>query len=114
MHLVADLRATVTWAESQHRRWAFTNRNAGAWYTDFYADLDELGRINWEAVQSTDFRDPGIKDGKQAEFLIHEQFPWSLVEEIGVLNQKIATSVETAIGSSDRQPRVRIRPDWYY
>ncbi len=32
--------------------------------------------INWTAVRATDFRNAQIQDGKQAEFLMHESFPW--------------------------------------
>lgn len=37
VHLVGDLRATVQWAEANRRRWAFSDRNAGAAYASFYA-----------------------------------------------------------------------------
>ncbi len=29
LHLVADLRQTVNWANENHRRWAFSTSNAG-------------------------------------------------------------------------------------
>jgi hypothetical protein len=33
VHLEADLRTVVEWADSIERRWAFGNRNAGARYS---------------------------------------------------------------------------------
>ena len=42
VHLVADLQATAAWVDSQERRWAFTNGNAGAYVTRFFSDLHRL------------------------------------------------------------------------
>ena len=70
MHLVADLRAAVAWASADHRRWAFSDRNAASAYAEFYADLGQLDKVNWEAVANRDFRSETVKDGKQAEFLV--------------------------------------------
>ena len=58
--LEADLRKTVSWADSQRRNWAFSNCNAGAWYANFWNSLEDLNRINWTAVKAIDFREPVI------------------------------------------------------
>ena len=42
IHLEADLRSTVAWAEEQKRRWAFTSSNAGSLYFDDFCDLDRF------------------------------------------------------------------------
>ena len=114
LHLRSDLRATVAWAESQERRWAFSNGNAGAAYTEFYADLADLDKINWNAVEAVDFRNPAVKDGKQAEFLIHDSFPWELVEEIGVLSLAVAGRVQAALQSVVHRPAVQVEQSWYF
>lgn len=114
VHLVADLRATVAWADGRGRRWALSNRNAGTRYADFYPDLSALDEINWDAVEAVDFRDPAIKDGKQAEFLMYESFPWELVEEIGVLDASVQSRVQAALRGAGHRPPVRIERAWYY
>ena len=114
LHLEADLRAVVAWADQYHRRWAFTDRNAGTYYVDFYADLEQLDQVNWTAVRATDFRDARIKEGKQAEFLVYDSFPWELVECIGVLNAQVQKQVEAAITEADHQPEVQVKQTWYY
>ena len=68
--------------------------------------------INLAAVQARDWR--GLQDGKQAEFLIEYQFPWHLVSRIGVLSQSMYTQVSAAVKQAAYQPRVEIKPDWYY
>lgn len=114
IHLMADLRATVAWADGRHRRWAFTNRNAGTYYADFYAKVDDLDKISWDAVNATDFRDPAVKDGKQAEFLIHESFPWQLVEKIGVLEPATVDLIKVTLANVAHRPVVRVEPSWYF
>lgn len=114
VHLMADLNATVAWAESRQRRWAFSSGNAGAYYTTFFANLQDLGRVNWSAVKASDFRSPEIKEGKQAEFLLHESFPWELVEKIGVVNETVAARVESVLRGSAHQPGVQIERTWYF
>lgn len=114
VHLEADLSTVVAWANQKKRAWAFSDRNAGARYADFFSDLSQLNQINWEAVAATDFRDPVIKDGKQAEFLVFRSFPWALVSKIGVADILMVHRVRTAISGRDHCPAVAVEPKWYY
>ena len=65
-------------------------------------------------MNATDFRDLHVKEGKQAEFLIHESLSWGLVEEIGVRDQVAAGQVRVALEGVDHQPDVIVQPSWYY
>jgi hypothetical protein len=114
VHLEADLHKVIEWADLNRRRWAFSLSNAGAVYAQFRAGLDRLGDINWDAVAATDFRPADIKEAKQAEFLIHLSFPWSLVERIGVHSLGVVSRVSDAMQGAAHRPRIEIRPDWYY
>jgi len=114
VHLEADLHAVVQWAAENGRRWAFSPSNAGAYYTQFRTGLDRLGEINWAAVAAQDFRPEEIKEGKQAEFLIEQAFPWHLVERIGVHSQACVARVSEAMQEAAHRPRIEIRQEWYY
>jgi ssDNA thymidine ADP-ribosyltransferase, DarT len=114
VHLQADLHTTAQWAENNALRWAFSTSNAGAYYASFYASLDRLGEVNGTAIEATDWRDPLIKDGKQAEFLIHDWFPWELIEKVGVFNQNISDEVLKVLSTSGHAPVVNIERAWYY
>jgi hypothetical protein len=117
VHLEADLFATIQWAERIQKRWAFTLSNAGSHFFEDRCDVSRLYEINWEAVHTNRWsgRDisPDIMEGKQAEFLIEERFPWHLVERVGVISQRMAEIVLRAI-SSDHRPLVEVKPSWYY
>lgn len=114
VHLEASFNEAVAWAEQQGRRWAFTASNAAARYTQFYNDRGELGRINWDAVVSNQWRDSAIKEGKQAEFLVHHSFPWTLFRRIGVSSQGVYSQVASIISQAAHKPRIEIKQDWYY
>jgi hypothetical protein len=114
VHLEADLHEVVEWADANDRRWAFSLSNAGGQYAEFRSDLAELDQVNWVAVQATDFRAAEIREGKQAEFLVRDEFPWSLIKGIGVKSAGIASQVENILASADHQPPVKVRNDWYF
>ena len=114
VHLEADLHATVAWAESDGRRWAFTLSNAGAHYTEFRNDLDDLDEVDWAAVANNDFRSPEVKEGKQAEFLVQETCDWNLIRRIGVRSEPTRTRVVAALGGAEHRPPIVVRPDWYF
>ncbi len=114
VHLQADMKATIKWAESNERLWAFTDRNAGSYVAKFFDSLGDMDEVNWTAVNATDFRNSVVKEGKQAEFLIHESFPWQLVEKIGVRDAEIKARVEKYLELTEHRPLVNIKPKWYY
>ena len=112
VHLEADLRQAVSWAEETDRRWAFTLSNAGARYCEDRCDLRQLNEVDWEAVHAKQWQQK--KEGKQAEFLVERRFPWTLVQRIGVLSRAVGEQVRQSIQSSNHTPRLEVRPDWYY
>lgn len=114
VHLEADLYEAMDWAEANGRRWAFSLSNSGAFYTEFRNQRDQLDEINWSAVESTDFRDSDVKEGKQAEFLVHESFPWTLVRRIGVASPAIQTRAMRALHQGAHRPLVEVRREWYF
>ncbi len=118
IHMEANLNSTVAWAEQLGYRWAFTLSNAGARYFEDRADLAQLDEINWGAVQNNGWGYSGVpqsvKEGKQAEFLVENSFPWSLISRIGVHSRLIYNQVREALHDVAHQPEVEIKNEWYY
>ena len=114
VHLEADLHEVVAWAQEQDRSWAFSLSNAGSYYVEVLNRLEQLDQINWGAIAATDFRSADIKEGKQAEFLLHGSFPWELVRRIGVISAEMKARAEASLAHASYQPPVEIRHDWYY
>lgn len=114
VHLEADLNEAIAWADADGRRWAFTLSNAGSAYAEFRADPTQLHEINWGAIAARDFRNSEINEGKQAEFLVRECFPWTLIRRIGVHSSTVQSRVIRAIASTGHRPPVEVLPNWYY
>ncbi|MBI5064508.1 MAG: DUF4433 domain-containing protein, partial [Desulfatitalea sp.] len=45
---------------------------------------------------------------------IHERLPWSLIEEICVMNETTQGEVGSTLRDAPYQPPVNIRRAWYY
>lgn len=114
IHLQADFHTVIRWANSNQVPWAFTTGNAGAYLTTFFKDPANLSEIDWAAVASIDFRDSKVKEGKQAEFLMFDVFPWTLIDKVGTINDAIATKVKTALAQAGHQPAIAVEPTWYF
>jgi hypothetical protein len=114
VHLEADLNRVIAWANANGRQWAFSLSNAGAAYAQFRANVRQLSEVDWAAVVASDFRAADVKEGKQAEFLVHRSFPWTLVDRVGVISPAVAQQVAGALQGASHRPRIEILPSWYY
>ena len=114
VHLEADLREAVNWANRKGRRWAFSTGNAAAAGVEFHDDLDRLDRLDWNAVGARDWSELEVRNKKQAEFLVYGFVPWRLVSRIGVISDRIRKRVLQIIADSGHEPRVVVEPRWYY
>ena len=87
-------------------------------YTSFYDDLDYLSEVDWPMIASTYWADTQAdgdrKRRKQAEFLVHQQFPWNQVLAIAVRSETRRQEVESMLAHSAVKPKVSVKPDWYY
>ena len=76
----------------------------------------DLGKIDWPLMRAKYWFDrdtyPDRSRRRQAEFLVHQFFPWKLVTNIVVYD---AANEEVVSDILKRQPpTVEIRRDWYY
>jgi hypothetical protein len=101
-------------------RFVFSDGHGIATFTCWYDDLGNLDKVDWEAVHARIWRDT-VDDmdrqrRKQAEFLVHRQCDWVLIQEIAVLTDRMKLRVESILDGFDaalRRPVVT-RPAWYY
>ncbi len=114
VHLEAELHEVVRWADDAKVRWAFTDRNSGCGYFQSFNSVKDLDLLNWELIESNDWKNPIVKEAKQAEFLVQSYFPWRLVRRVGVIDESIASKVREIIETRPDKPDVIVRLDWYY
>jgi len=114
IHLVSD----VEDIDARGLDFVFTDGHAVMQFTDFFDDLDYLGAIDWDVMESRYWSDTNEdndrKRRRQAEFLVRNFFPWELITEIGVINYTIQSQVENILQNFTDQTPVRVHKDWYY
>jgi hypothetical protein len=98
----------------------FSDGHGIAAFTDWYSKLTDLDKVDWDMVGQRYWKD-NIRDmdrqrRKQAEFLIHEICPWSLIQEIVVIDEARKTQVEQILAGfpDDLKRVVTVKRDWYY
>ena len=112
VHLEADLHEAVAWTEWHDLRWAFTLSNAGSLYFKDRCDLEQLGEVDWDAVNARMWSH--CKEEKQAEFLVERSLPWTLVQRVGVHSLHVQEQARNAMQASEHQPDIEIKSEWYY
>jgi hypothetical protein len=112
-HLVSSVQAVYG-----NRPAVFTNGHAIMALSDFFTDPADLEKIDWDVMASRYWTDtqqhPGRKRRRQAEFLVHYHFPWSLVSEIAVCSRVVRSEVQALLKDTPHKPVVAVRPGWYY
>ena len=98
----------------------FSDGHGIAAFTQWFDDLNDLGKVDWDMVYQRlwfdDNNNPDRQRRKQAEFLVYKVCPWSVIDEIVVIDKKTKTAVETILADfSEKLSRpVQVRRDWYY
>lgn len=98
----------------------FTDGHGLAFFTKQFDRLERLDAVDWEMVYqrywSDNTNDMDRQRRKQAEFLVHRSCPWSLIQEIAVIDTETRDRVEaiqTAFPASQGK-MVKVERSWYY
>jgi hypothetical protein len=111
LHLVT----TVQMATQCGRPWAFTEGHADIAYSEFFDDLADLNQIDWNIMSASYWAGSDEdKRHRQAEFLVHQFFPWASFTEIGVCNSSMVARVQARLAPAAHRPPVHVRSGWYY
>ncbi len=110
VHLVSSVQAIV----GSGRPWAFTDRHADLGYARQFDSLDKLDEVDWSIMNRTYWNESEIKEKRQAEFLVHNWCPWTVIENIAVYDASVKVRVLDVLKTADHRPAVEIRREWYY
>ena len=111
---VVHLISTIGDAARCGRPWAFTDRHAELVYARYFEDLADLGRVSWDVMPRRFWNEEEVKETRQAEFLVHDAFPWGCVRWIGVHDSAVSDAVTSLLSEAPHQPKILVRPDLYY
>jgi hypothetical protein len=116
VHLVVDIVAI----QGAGLPFVFTDGHAAMATSRWFTDLKDLDQIDWPLMKAKHWNDtnedPDRKRRRQAEFLVYQQVPWSLVLGIATINQAIADKVAGMLAASApaHRPIIKPKPEWYY
>jgi ssDNA thymidine ADP-ribosyltransferase, DarT len=86
--------------------------------TNFYDDLGNLDKIDWKLMEAVYWRDtaedPDRGRRRQAEFLVHEFFPWECVIGIGVNKASIIARVRDLLADLGESTEIKAKPNFFY
>jgi hypothetical protein len=116
VHLVSSIETVA--AHIPPLAWLFTDGHAVIDFSEYYTDVSDLDKVDW-AIMTSRYWNDTLDDGdrlrrRQAEFLVHQFFPWGLVNEVAVIDAKVANNVNRMIATAAHVPNVVVRRDWYY
>jgi hypothetical protein len=112
--------STAQRVQQQQLPFVFSDGHGIAAFTSWFADLRDLDKVDWTAVNATYWRDTADdmdrQRRKQAEFLVHRFCPWSALLGIAVYNEQSQAAVEAVLQQFPATPgfAVKVRRDWYY
>lgn len=110
---IVHLVSSINTATALGKPWAFTDRHADLGYARYFASRDNLDEVDWTGMPRKYWAESNdMKERRQAEFLVHDSFPWSGVEFIGVKDAEVAAKVQALLGGN--VPPVVVQPRWYY
>ena len=109
IHLVSRVSVAINTGSD----WCISPSNAGA-YTAKFGKLEVLENIDWDIVQAIQWQNRS--DGKSAEFLVADKFPWTGFHLIGCFNQRIVDHCIEVFEEYKIQhkPEIRVERSWYY
>lgn len=96
----------------------FTDGHAAVEISRQFNDLSDLQKLDWEMIRANFWKntdDDGDRERrKQAEFLVHDFLPWTLIRGIAVRTQPVANQVATLLQGQSHSPPIQLMPAWYY
>lgn len=116
---IVHLTSNVAIAQQNGNPVCFTDGHAEmgiACYNDDVSKMDEF--VDWPVMGSTYWNDndshPNRKFRRQAEFLVHQFFPWEAIIGIGVIDEDTQNAVSQIVNNASHTPQVEVKRGWYY
>lgn len=115
LHLVGSAEAV---AEADALQFCFTEGHAEMGFSEFFHDLRDLVKVDWKIMKaqywSDNETDMDRKRRRQAEFLVHGFFPWTMITKIGVIDEPMAERTKELIADCRHKPAIVEARQWYY
>lgn len=111
----------VSSAEAVHKAgltFVFTEGHAVISISKFFTNLADLKKVDWKIMAARYWHDTDTdgdrKRRREAEFLVQNQLPWNLIQNIGVYDKNIEARVTQILETIEHKPDVTVERGWYY
>lgn len=97
--------------------YVFTDRHAKLSYAQHYNNCNQLDNLDWDAIKNEHWGQQygeTIKEKKQAEFLVHQTLPFSLVKGIVCHNDDVYRAINQMMNDTGTSLPVVCKPQFYY
>jgi hypothetical protein len=115
---IAIIVSSLRKLQNDHIPFLFTDRHASLRAVEYFSDLEELNRLDWEIWRNRDFRgDPEYidkKDRYQAEALVHGHLPVNSILGIGCSRDDVADDLKKRLGAAAERVKIATQPRWYF
>ncbi len=103
---------------NRNLNFVFSDGHGIAFFTEWFDDLSNLDTLDWNVIYANQWSDT-LEDmdrqrRKQAEFLVHQFFPFETITEIGVINNIMRNRVRQILDNHANNTPVNIHSEWYY
>ena len=96
----------------------FTDGHGYHHLSQFFKQETDLKEVDWKTVNLIRWNDteedPDRKRKKQAEFLIYNELPFSMILAIVVYNENAKSIVLTKLAANNISCNVVVKPNYYY
>jgi len=96
----------------------FTDGHAYYAWSNFYTDLTDLHKIDWDIIQARNFRrdpdDPAKFERYQAEALVHGHCPVQALDGMVCYTESTKQQLDTWLQQRNLAMQVIARPGWYF
>lgn len=115
---IAILVTSLPRLQEQGIRFVYTNAHAYLNEADYFEDLADLNRVDWDLLRSRNFKrdpeDPGKVGRYQAEALVYLEVPVAALLGIACYDNTSKQQLEAEVQSRGLSIPVKTLPEWYF
>jgi len=96
----------------------FADQHAYPVMANYFTDLNDLNRVDWDLLNRRDFKhdpdDPGKKERYQAEALVWKHLPVDALIGICCYNSAVDQSIQAELAERDLKIKTIVQGNWYF
>jgi hypothetical protein len=96
----------------------FTDQHAYPLMANYFTDLKDLNRVDWDLLNRRDFKhdpdDPGKKERYQAEFLVWRHLPVEALLAICCYSSVVEEEIKAELAKRALKLQTVVERDWYF